>query len=345
MKTTSRSLAITALLALLITPPASPWAWRGHEVIDAAAVDGLPADGPVFLKKQRDYISKSASIPDTWRDAEGLFSRIEEDPNHGWFKERLAFMQGNYPRSRYEFVIELFKQHEKIKASDPEAAKYMNVRWTGTLPYSAVETYERLTAEMRRIRQDRAAGEDTTYLEQTCAFLVYWMGHYIGDGSQPLHDTVNANGWKLPNPKGYSTKGTIHEDFENVLVNNMKLSEQDLLARMPPPAHLDGDVFDNVIAFLDKSAARQEDIYKLDKAGVLMDASNPQSREMVYVCATDGAAMLRDLIYRAWLESGQPNRNTDKSPVSPNNPRYNPETGSAPATRSPQIINLPKGEK
>lgn len=342
---TLRSVAAVTGLALILTPAACPWASRGHAVIDAAAVDGLPADGPVFLKKYRDYISHSASIPDSWRDAEGLFSRIEEDPNHGWFKERLAFMHGDYPRSRYEFVIELYKHYEQIRTTDPEAAQYMNVRWTGTLPYAAVETYERLVDDMRRLRKEKAAGRDTADLEQTCAFLVYWMGHYIGDGSEPLHDTVNANGWKLPNPNGYSTKGSIHEDFENVLVNNMKLSEKDLLTRMPAPAHLRGDVFDNIIAFLDKSAARQEDIYKLDKAGVLMDASNAQSREMVYTCATDGAAMLRDMIYRAWLESGQPNPNVDKSPVSVKNPRYNPETGSAPATRSPEILNLPKDVK
>ncbi|MES2390709.1 MAG: nuclease [Acidobacteriota bacterium] len=346
MKKSVRNIAFVTALALVYPQLACPWAWRGHEVIDAAAVDGLPADGPLFLKKYRDYISHSASVPDNWRDENGLFSRIEEDPNHGWFKERLDFMHGNYPRSRYEFVIELYKHYEVIKRTDPEAANYMNVRWTGTLPYAAVETYERMVDEMRRIHTLQKAGQDTSDLEQTVAFLVYWMGHYIGDGSQPLHDTVNANGWRLPtNPNGYTTGTNIHEDFENVLVNNMKLSEQDLLTRMPPPGHLHGDVFDNIIAFLDKSASRQEDIYKLDKAGVLKDASNAKSRDMVYTCATDGASMLRDLIYRAWLESAQPNPNADKSPVSIKNPRYNPETGSAPATRSPELLNLPKDVK
>ena len=36
------------------------------------------------------------------------------------------------------------------------------------------------------------------------------MGHYVGDGSQPLHTTVHFNGWVGDNPKGYTTKQTFH---------------------------------------------------------------------------------------------------------------------------------------
>ncbi len=48
-----------------------------------------------------------------------------------------------------------------------------------------------LVADMRYLRKARAEGKDTSFLEQTCAFYVAWMGHYIGDGSQPLHDTIH----------------------------------------------------------------------------------------------------------------------------------------------------------
>lgn len=332
---------VSALLLVFAFPQmASPWATRGHSVIDKTAVDALPDDGPVFLKKYANYISRSSTIPDTWRDAPGLFSRIEEDPNHGWFKERLAFMHP-IPRSRYEFVIALYKHYEQIKNTEPEAAKYTNVRWTGTLPYAAVETYERLVDDMRRLRKVKAAGGDTSDLEQTCAFIVYWMGHYIGDGSEPLHDTINANGWIGPNPHGYTTDPHIHARFEAQFVDKMKLTEADIMPLIGKPGHLQGDVFEDILAFLDKSGSRQEEIYKLDKRGAFADGKDPQAREMVLLCTSDGARMLRDLIYRAWLESGQPNPNTDPSPVSVTNPRYNPETGSAPATMSPRILHLP----
>ena len=66
---------------------------------------------------------------------------------------------------------------------------------------------------------------------------------------------------------------------------------------------------------------------------------------MALLCTSDGARVLRGLIYRAWLESGQPNPNADPSPVSITNPRYNPETGSAPATMSPKILTTAKRPK
>ncbi len=126
-----RSFSILLVPALCIPQLAFPWGARAHAVIDHTAVDTLPDDGPVFLKKYADYIAGSASIPDTWREASGPFSKIEEDPNHGWFREQFAFMK-EIPRSRYEFVLALYKEYLVIEKSKPEDARRMNVRWTGT---------------------------------------------------------------------------------------------------------------------------------------------------------------------------------------------------------------------
>lgn len=48
--------------------------------------------------------------------------------------------------------------------------------------------------------------------------------------------------------------------------------------------------------------------------------------------------MLRDLVYRAWLESALPVAPVKPSPIDPSNPLYNPETGSAPAAPSPAVV-------
>ncbi len=111
---------------------ARAWGVRGHAVIDRAAVDALPDDGPVFLKRHVDLIADSASVPDTWRSASEPFSKIAEDPNHGWFREQFAFMKDHdMPRSRYAFVLALYKKYQSLAKSDPQAASRMNVRWTG----------------------------------------------------------------------------------------------------------------------------------------------------------------------------------------------------------------------
>jgi len=36
------------------------------------------------------------------------------------------------------------------------------------------------------------------------------MGHFVGDGAQPLHVTKHHHGWVGDNPKGYATNTTFH---------------------------------------------------------------------------------------------------------------------------------------
>ena len=88
----SRAVVLLLMVTLVSPEAAFCWGGRAHSVIDRTAVDTLPSDGPVFLKKYVDYIASSASIPDSWRGASEPFSKIEEDPNHGWFREQFAFI-------------------------------------------------------------------------------------------------------------------------------------------------------------------------------------------------------------------------------------------------------------
>jgi hypothetical protein len=330
------SVAFLLVASLSLPQQAYSWGTRAHAVIDRTAVDTLPEDGPVFLKKYVNYIAGSASIPDTWRQASEPFSKIEEDPNHGWFREQFAFMKV-IPRSRYEFVLALYRENLRIQKSDPENAQRMNVRWTGTLPFAAAEVYGHLVADMRYLRKARADGKDTTFLEQTCAFYVAWMGHYIGDGSQPLHDTIHHDGWQGPDPKGYTRDPKIHGRFESQYVDAIALSEGDILPRIGKPGHLSGDVFDLILGHLDEAGSNVEAIYVLDKRDAFTDVHDPEAKEMVYSRTAAGARMLRDLVYRAWLESALPAAQVTPAPIDQHNPLYNPLTGSAPAAISPPV--------
>src|SRR5262245_31883680 len=124
------------------------WGARGHGVANRVAVDTIPADGPVFLKEYREWIAHVGPVPDSWRGSAEPYSKIFEDPNHGWFKEQFAFMT-TIPRSRYEFVLRLYDEFLRIREKEPDRAALTNVRWTGTLPYAAMENYERIKAAIR----------------------------------------------------------------------------------------------------------------------------------------------------------------------------------------------------
>jgi hypothetical protein len=329
----------TSLFAglLLLTPVvAHSWGPIGHRVINRAAINALPNDGPTFLKKYVEYISDQSTIPDTWR-ADEPFSRMEEDPNHVWFRERLTYLKP-VPRSRYELVLDIYKHYETIKTTDSATAVRTNVRWSGTLPYAAMEAYGDLVEDFRIYRKLKATGQDTHYVEQTCAFLAVRLAHYLGDASQPLHDSIHVGGWQGPNPHGYTTDTAIHGRFEGTMVRGMKLTDRDLAPKMGAPGHLTGDMFENVLAYIDESASRVESIYQLDKRGAFAgDFQDPAGREMVITCTANGARMLRDMLYRAWLESGLKVESEKPAPPQPTNPRYNPETGSAPAAMSPSL--------
>jgi len=73
------------------------------------------------------------------------------------------------------------------------------------------------------------------------------MGHFVGDGAQPLHTTIPHNGWVGANPKGYTTARTFHAWIDGGFIRTAGLKLDDLLPRLHP-AH--------VIAFASTPADR-----------------------------------------------------------------------------------------
>jgi hypothetical protein len=321
------------IVAIAVAAGATPLAWgvRAHDLINRVAVRTIPADGPVFLKAHEEWVAYLASIPDTWRRPSEPFLKILEDPNHGWFKEQFDMMP-DIPRTRYGFVLRLYdEQRRQTERRDP-AATLTNVRWTGTLPYAAVEGYERMLAAMRRYRAV-PADHDRSLIEREIAFYMGWTGHYTGDGAQPLHDTVHHDGWQGANPHGYTTDPRVHGRFESQFVDLMKLEAADFQSKVAAPRVLD-DPFTAILQHLDQAATHVEDVYRLDKSGALTDAQHAGARALVIERVASGAALLRDLAHTAWVVSGElPVNDPAGNPITPTHPRYDPTTGSAPAHR------------
>src|SRR5215831_13217329 len=126
------------ICCLLTAAPLLAWGPRGHHELNRAVVDALADTELQFLLAQKDWIVYLGPIPDSYRGIGEPFVKIFEDPNHGWFLEQSPKLMSNPPRSRYEFVINLYEQYQRTKD------KLTNVRWTGTMPYAAVEHVERI---------------------------------------------------------------------------------------------------------------------------------------------------------------------------------------------------------
>jgi hypothetical protein len=60
------------------------------------------------------------------------------------------------------------------------------------------------------------------------------------------------------------------------------------------------------VTLLNEADTQVEAIYKMNQRNAFADARDQEAREMVYSRTAAGARMLRDLVYRAWLESALP---------------------------------------
>lgn len=274
-------------------PAAHAWGNEGHRMVNRLAASNLPADVPMFLRSESaiSEIEYLGPEPDRWRSPAEPELSATQAPEH-FIDLELADALGPLPRLRLDFEAKVFAAGQR-----PEKI--------GLQPWETLEVWERLKAALREYRHLSAAGQDTRQVEQAAIFYAGWLGHYVGDGAQPLHTTVQYNGWIGANPNGYTTAHQIHWQFEGIFVaaNLHALEPQ---PKMTPVHAIDGDVFDSYLAYLRHSATCVETVYQLEKAGGFVGAGTPESRDFTAARLAAGASMLRDLIYTAWVESAKP---------------------------------------
>ncbi len=285
--------AIVVLFLLGFQPTAAhAWGNEGHRLINRLAAQTLPADVPAFLRAESavNEIEYLGPEPDRWRSpAEPELSAVQA-PEH-FIDLELADALGPLPHRRLDFEAKVFSAGQR-----PEKI--------GLQPWEATEVWERLKAALREHRNLSAAHQDTRAVEQAALFYAGWLGHYVGDAAQPLHTTIQYNGWTGANPNGYTTAHQIHWQFEGPFVG-ANLRAPEVQAKMTQPHAVDGDMFDSYVAYLRHTATYMEKVYQLEKAGGFVGAGSPESRQFTADRLAAGASMLRDMIYTAWLDSAK----------------------------------------
>jgi hypothetical protein len=299
---TFRSAIALALIGISLPAACFGWGSEGHRMINRLAAEHLPADLPAFLRTPAavDEIEYLGPEPDRWRSPGEPELSSEQAPEH-FIDLELADVVGKLPRRRYDFIAALYA----AGLTHPNLAAELRPEKVGLQPYVTTEVYQRLKAAMREYRALVAQGKDAKPVEQAIVFYMGWLGHYVGDGSQPLHTTVNYNGWAgQDNPNGYTTGHEIHWKFEGPFVAaNLKAADVAPLLAAP---HAVGDVFEDYLAYLRHSATLVERVYQLEKAGGFDGAGTPESRQFAAERLAAGASELRDLYASAWAASAKP---------------------------------------
>jgi hypothetical protein len=297
----ARLAAALLLLPLLTVQPAFGWGSDGHMLINRLAGAALPADVPSFLRTPAalDALEYYGPEPDRWRSPAEPELNAAQAPEHFIDLEWADFV-GPLPRRRYDFIRAL----AATQSAHPDIP--LTPEKVGLQPYVTTEVYERLQSAFRDYRALVAAKQDTKPSEAEIVFLAGWLGHYVGDGSQPLHTTIQYNGWVGPNPHGYTTDHRIHAQFETAFVHaNVKSADVQSLVAAAKPTVLK-DAFADYLAYLRHSNTLVELTYQLEKQGALSGAGTPLSKAFLDERIAAGAIELRDLIYSAWIKSADP---------------------------------------
>jgi hypothetical protein len=288
------------LMPLMLVQQGFAWGRDGHMMINRLAGAALPADVPEFLRSKEalDALEYYGPEPDRWKSPGEPELNAEQSPEH-FIDLEYADLVGELPRRRYDYVRALAfaqKSHPDLPLS-PEKV--------GLQPYQATEVWERLKSAMRDYRKLKEDHKETKPVECEIVFLAGWLGHYVADGSQPLHTTIQYNGWTGPNPNGYTTEHNIHALFESTYVSaNVKPAEVAPLIAAKPVVI--GDVFTDYMAYLRHTNSLVEKTYQLEKAGAFAGAGTPEGKEFAEERLAAGATELRDMIYSAWVKSAEP---------------------------------------
>jgi hypothetical protein len=304
------------LIAVLLCSAVLAFGWgdEGHKLINKTAAAAIPAAMPAFFKAGADKFVYNGPEPDRWRERVEPSLKNSQEPDHYIDMERVSDI-GEFPAGRYDFIRWAYAKRARMNDRSDD---YLPER-IGFQPYIAMEVYERLKVAFRQYRTLKAAGQPTDAVENDAIFYAGWLGHYVGDACNPLHTTIQHNGWVGPNPNGYTT-AKIHWPVESDFVNK-NLAQLDPGNLMKAPVAV-ADPFHQYIDYLKSSFALVEPLYQLEKRGGFNIPGSDEAREFIRKQFAAGSQELVNLWYTAWVESEKavPPYKPDVTPAPAANP-------------------------
>jgi hypothetical protein len=277
----------------------------------------------------------NAAEPDRWRGLRDPFIMNTTYPDHFLDIEDLAAFGmtiDTMPMLRNRAIREMTLARSKNPAGPDGNAKPYNEKidptgqqeWPGFIMQAIAEDQARLLSHFKTWRilkqindPDRAGHVLAT--ESNIIATIGRLSHWVGDAAQPLHTTKHFNGWVGENPEGYTTDKGFHASIDggvpslhNLHYNTLKPARQRVQdaavtealdaasTKLLSESWQPGVVWQVTIAYLKRSHARVEPLYKLEKSGAL---KQEEGKEFLTVCLNDGATMLAWYINQAWKSS------------------------------------------
>ncbi len=322
MKGTLSSLAGSALLWLGVTRVGA-WDYEGHYVINQLALASLPTNFPAFAltPDARARIAFLAGEPDRWRNSQDLPLEQANPPDHYIDLEELkkyGLTPETLPPLRYDFVEKLavFRaaHPSEFPPENPMTDKAHTRDLVGFLPWKIVEDFDKLKSEFSYLKAYQDAGGTPTEINNAQENIIYVMGvmgHYVGDGSQPLHTTMYFNGWFGRNPHGYTTDHTFHAWIDGGYfraTGGLKL--ETMIGQIQPAERISGaslpdGMFHAVMNYIVDQNKLVGPLYQLEKDGELSGEGEKglEGKTFLEQQLAKAGQMLGDIWLTAWLEA------------------------------------------
>jgi hypothetical protein len=257
------------------------WGDQGHKLINNKAVALLPAEMQSFTK-WKDYITLHSVDPDNRKRDDKT-----EPPKHfidiDFYNE---FLNGKMIEDKKE-LISVYGDSMVTRQ--------------GTLPWATLDTYDKLIRAFKDKNKDRV--------------LLYTsdLGHYVGDGHQPMHTMLNYNG-QLTGQKGLHARYEIKMVDKYIIQIDSSITSANVRKVDAP--------FQFIFDYIANANSVQSILLDADITAVKLAGSNDndeylrlmwfKTKYVTEIQFNTAVSDLASLIYTAWLEAGKPDINEIK---------------------------------
>lgn len=320
-----RPLLFAAACVGVLLPAAQAWDYEGHRLVNQVALAALPKDFPDFvhMPANAERVAFLAGEPDRWRDVPDLPLQQANGMDHYLDAEEIPAAGLDYatiPSFRYDFATAFAAGRaahpQNFPPVDPKYNSDHSREWCGFLPWAVAEQFGKLRSAFSYLKVMRELGtpEEVANAEANAIYVMGVMGHYVGDGAQPLHATIHHHGWVGPNPNHYTTWRGFHQWIDGGLIAKAGIGLHELEPSIRPaqPISLaprtDGrdPMFVAELDYILGSNQQVEPLYRLHKEGKLGDREQPvsdEARAFIDRQLVSGGEMLASIWYTAWKES------------------------------------------
>ena len=317
--------AVVSFGALVLNSQA--WDYEGHHAVNVLALASLPSNAPAFLLEPsvQEHIAFLAGEADRWRsetsvrEGTGLALGHVSGPDHYLDLEDLKMYDltpATLPPLRYDFVAAIVKarlQHpERFPAIDPAKDSDHTRELSGFLPWAITENYQKLQSSFSTLAALESHGgtpAEIASARQDVIYVMGFMGHFVGDASQPLHATMYHHGWTTnDNPNHYTTAPSFHAWIDGGFFNKTGgIDVKKLAAKIHPAEKISAvsepnGIFQTSVNFVVAANQFVEPLYKMDKDGKLSNKGDAgaEGRAFLEGQIIKSGQFLGNLWYTAW---------------------------------------------